>query len=177
MEKGEGNNYDNSYPVDVRAFNSPEKKDFYGSYDFVGKFTNVFGSAGAAAGAGTISGYLKGYGKVNYTTQFYGAGTPGAGTETGMLTGNFNLSNVKDTSPSTLEGFGGSQGWGAGIAARSTWYSFKNYDDMKNFRTSNATISGEQNAISLSISFKKLKGFSASRMYSITTLVQPVIKK
>ena len=55
--KGKGNNYDDSYPVDVRAFNSPEKKDFYGSYDFVGKFNNVFGSAGVGAGAGTISGY------------------------------------------------------------------------------------------------------------------------
>ena len=95
-----------------------------------------------------------------------------------MLSGNFNFKNLQENySPSTIAGYGGSQGWGAGIAARSTWYSFANYDDWKNFKTANATISGEQNAISLSISFRKLKGFSANRMYSITTLVQPVIKK
>ncbi len=173
-KKENGSHYDDNYPVDVRTVNSPEHKDFYGSYDFVAKFSSVFGSAGAAAGAGTISGYLKGYGRVNYTTQFYGAGTPGAGVETGMVTGNF---NVKNYSPSTIAGYGGSQGWGAGIATTGKWYSFKNYADMKNFNTSNATISGEQNAWSLTISPKALKGFSASRVYSFTTLVQPVIKK
>ena len=177
-KKENGSHYDDSYPVDVRTVNSPEHKNFYGSYDFVAKFNSVFGSAGAAAGTGTISGYLKGYGRVNYTTQFYGAGTPGAGVETGILTGNFNFKNLKENySPSTIAGYGGSQGWGAGIAARSTWYSFKNYADWKSFKTKNATISGEQNAWSLTISPKMLKGFSANRVYSITTLVLPTIKK
>ena len=175
--KGNGSNYDDSYPVDVRTVNSPEHKNFYGSYDFVGKFSSVFGSTGPAAGAGTISGYLKGYGRVNYTTQFFGAGTPGAGVETGMLTGNFNSANIKNYSPSTIAGYGGSQGWGAGIASKATWYSFKNYNDWKSFRTENATISGEQNAWGLTISPKAFKSLSASKVYSITTLVQPTIKK
>jgi hypothetical protein len=119
---------------------------------------------------------MAGLSRVNYTTQFYGAGTPGAGVETGMLTGNFNFKNLNEFyTPNTIAGYGGSQGWGAGIAARSTWYSFPNYADWKSFNTANATISGEANAWSLTISPKKLKGFSGSRLYSITTLVQPVI--
>lgn len=48
---------------------------------------------------------------------------------------------------------------------------------MKNFRTSKSTLSGDQNAWSLSISWGKLKGFSANRVYSITTLVQPLKNK
>jgi RHS repeat-associated protein len=113
-KKGTGEHYDDSYPVDVRAVNSPEHKDFYGSYDFVGQYRSVFGSAGLAAGAGTISGYLKGYGRINYTTQFFGAGTPSAGVEMGGMTGNFNTKNLNDGTytPSTLAGYGGSEGWG-----------------------------------------------------------------
>ncbi|MDQ6609916.1 MAG: hypothetical protein M3Y85_08860 [Bacteroidota bacterium] len=174
--KGNGAHYDDSYPIDVRAVNSPEHKYFYGSYDFVGKFSNVYGFAGKGGGAGTISGYLKGYGRVEYTTAFYGTGTPSAGVESGMITGNLNAKNKRDYSPSTLAGYGGSQGWGAGIAVRSNWYSFSNDKDWKNFNTANATISGEQNAVSLSISLKRLNGFSANRVYSLTTLVQPVKK-
>ncbi len=164
---------DANYPVDVRMINSPEHKDFYGKFDFVGSYSNIFGSKGLYGGGGFIKGYMKGYGNVNYITTFIGISTPTIGVEKGMLTGNFNLSNVKDASPSTLEGFGASQGWGAGIAARANWYSFANYDDMKNFRTNKATISGEMNEVSLSISPKKLKGFSANRSYSYTALIPP----
>jgi RHS repeat-associated protein len=175
-DKGKGQHYDDPYPVDVRSVNSPEHTNFYGSYDFVGTFQNIFGSAGAAGGAGTITGYLKGYGRVNYTTQYYGAGTPGAGVETGGLTGNFNFKNLKEFyTPNTIAGYGGSKGWGAGIASRSTWYSFANYADWKSFNTANATISGEANAWSLTISFKKLNGFSAAKLWSLTTLTPPIV--
>ena len=90
-----------------------------------------------------------------------------------MLTGNFNLKNLNEKySPSTLAGYGASEAWGAGPAGTGTWYSFSNYEDMKNFDTEKATISGEQNSVGLSIT-KWSKVYTASRTYSITTLVEP----
>jgi len=175
--KGEGGNYDDSYPVDVRVVNSPEHKDFYGDYDFIGTFRNVYGFALKGGGAGTISGYLKGFGKVEYTTSYFGTGTPAAGVESGMLTGKFHFKNLNEKySPSTLAGYGASEGWGAGIASSGSWYSFSNYKDWKNFSTENATISGEQNAWGISTS-KYTWGLSFSKTYSISTLILPIVKQ
>jgi RHS repeat-associated protein len=173
--KGTGSNPEAGYPVDVKTINSPEHQDFYGGYDFVAKYRLTYGSpvkVGPAAAEGWIDGNLKGYGNVAYDFKAFGLGTRGIGQEMGMLTGNFNLKNTSDFSPSVIAGYGGSYTYGAGMAVRGQWYSFPTQGDMLKFNTANSTISGELNAWSFGFGGPKITG---SLTYSITTLREPLI--
>ena len=171
-------NHDIFYPVDVRAFNSPEFSNFYSdgttTQDVVLKYINYYGAGtsksvpvGIAAGTSTLFGYMRGYGYVSYDAQLFGVGTIGVGKEMGMMTGTINWPDVTGIKPSMLEGYGSATGWGAGNLASGKWYSYSNLGDMLKLNTSKNTVSGSFNGLSGSLFSKK---FSGSVLYSQTTL-------
>ena len=183
-KKGDKQGFEDiNYPVDVRTVNSPEYKDFYKDYDFVGAYTSNGGILGTSTvSKGNVFGYLKGFGYTNYETAFFGLSNSlrALNAEAGILKGKF--SGLGSFNEHTLEGWGSQASFGVGILSGGFWQGYNNKSDALSLNK--PTFIGWFGGLGTTISVPSLTGdtktkssnVSASAGFSHTTLV-PYKKK
>jgi hypothetical protein len=162
IPKGDGAYPDANYPVDVRTINSPEYKDFYKDYDFVGGYNSKnVNFVMATTSESSFDGYLKGSGFVEYTSGSAGASANkpwGFSATSGIMVGNATI-KAGFYSPSILEGVGTQTG--AGISGKGIggeggkWYSWNQLSDVSS-GDKKATFSGWFGGMSAGIEAKRL---------------------
>ena len=164
--------------MDVRTVNSPEYKDFYKDYDFVGAYTSNGGILGTATvSKGNVFGYLKGFGYANYETSFSGLSNSlrALNAEAGVLNGKF--SGLGSFNEHTLEGWGSQVSFGAGILSGGFWQGYNSKSDALSLKK--PTFIGWFGGLSTTISVPSLTGdtkkkssnVGASAGFSNSTLV------